>query len=198
MPTCAWSKLRWCSVSGGGRMSSGGPRSVRGLLSLLDPRCLVTSFRSPVLDRGFPRRMWVADALRAFASCALIMSLLLAGTLFIIATVIGASVFLSVAILVCGVVLITPAGCVGIAIAWRITIGLGHSARLRRGDFRFAGAIAPLVVWGCSLVAEYVMHLRAGHAIVWAILWPLVLGMVTTWSALQGRRRLPRPRDLVQ
>lgn len=136
--------------------------------------------------------MWLGDACGAFATFAMGTSIALGAILFVVASVTGASLFMAAATLAEGVLLIIPLGLCGITIAWRLTLGLQYSMRIRPGDFRFAGIFVPALVWGSSALGEYLMHLPAGHALALAGVWPLLIGAMTTWNAALERRRIPR------
>ncbi len=135
------------------------------------------------------RRMWLADACREYFNFSIGVSVAMAAACFVVAWLAGYTLFVPLMVLMVGPLLIAPAGCCGIVITWRMTLGLRYSARLRVGDFRFAGSTAPLIVWLSAAAGEYILHFPAGHAIAASLVWPMILTVATTVFSIQARQR---------
>lgn len=133
--------------------------------------------------------MWLADACGEFARFSIGTSVLLSIVGCGVVVLADVTIFIPVAIAAAGLLLIAPMGMCGITLTWWFILGTNHSTRLRAGDFRFAGIFAVLLTWVSAAVGEYALQARPGHALVWATAWPLFVGALMAFSAIQGRTR---------
>jgi hypothetical protein len=145
----------------------------------------------PILDQGIAQRMKLGNACAAYALFAVTTSLIIGGLLILFGWVLDKTIIIGPCAAIGGPLLMVPMGCSGIAIIWKLSLGAEYSAKLRKGDFRFAGIVTPLFVWGVAAIGEYLIHLPEGHQFVEAMILPLVIAGMTTYFALRDRRRKP-------